>query len=140
MGDANKIELHGTNEGKMGETNIKARVWLGEAHKSETGKANIEAGTKSGARAVPNTDNNADGGGKLTNWHAEFAGFALAALATANCDGNSNLAISKETFLRIAISTPNKILATFAGFANTTFEKKPKVCKSNPFLFAVNHQ
>ena len=61
-------------------------------------------------------------------------------LAVANCADNSNLAVLKGTPLGATTFTSNEFLIIFAALANTILERKSKVCESNPFLFAANHQ
>ena len=139
VGGANKGGLGGTNKGGVGGTNIKAGIGIDEANKGGIGGADIEAGKKADVEAVVSTDNSADSGDKITDQYAGLIGLAFAALTTANCANNSNLAIPEETPSIAATSTSNEFLATFATFANTTLKKKSKVYKSNPFLFAANH-
>ena len=129
---ANKSGLGRTNEGKVGGTNIKAKVGVGEA--------NIEAGKKADAGAIASTDNSVDGSGKVTNKHTGLVDLMFAAFAVTNCLDNFDFAIPEGILLGAAIFTSNQFLATFATFANVTLKKKSKMCESNPFLFAVNHQ
>lgn len=103
-------------------------------------KANIKVDKKAGAGAVTSIDNSIDDGGKVTDWHAGLINLAIAALATANYARNFNLAIFKETPLGIATFTLNKFFATFAALTNTTLKRKPKMYKSNLFLFTANYQ
>ena len=81
---ANKGGLGGTDEGGVGKTNIKAGVGVDVADKDSMGEANIEVDKKVGTRAVANTDNSTDGGGKVTDCHAGLAGLAFAAHAAAD--------------------------------------------------------
>ena len=64
----------------------------------------------------------------------------FAAFATIDFANNSNLAIFEGTPSSAATSTSDEFLATFAALANTTLERESKMCESNPFLFAANHQ
>ena len=113
---------------------------MGGANKGDVSGANIESGKKAGIGVVISTDNSADSGGKVTDWHISLAGLAFAALAPADCANNSNLAISEGTPSNAASSTFNEFLATFAVFANTTLKRESKMCESNPFLFVINYQ
>ena len=140
MGRANKGRLGETDEGEVDGTNIKAGVGVGGADKGGVGGADIEAGKKAGAGAIASTDNSADGGGKVTDRHAGLAGLAFAAFTAVDCADNSNLAVPEGTPSGAATSTSDEFLATFAALANTTLERESKVCESNPFLFAANHQ
>ena len=140
MGRAGKDGLGGTDEGGVGGTNIEARVWVDGADKTGVGRANIEARKKAAVEAIASTDNSADDDNKVTDQHTGLAGLAFAALAAANCADNSNFAVLEETPSSAATSTSDKFLATFAALANTTLERESKVCESNPFLFAANHQ
>ena len=140
VGRADKGGLGGTDEGGVDGTDIEAGVGVGGADKGGVGGADIEAGKEAGAGAVASTDNSADGGGKVTDRHAGLAGLAFAALATVNCADNSNLAVLEGTSLGAATSTSDEFLATFVALANTTLERESKVCESNLFLFATNHQ
>ena len=54
----------------------------------------------------------------IIHWYAGLAGLAFAAFANTNYSNDS----------------------IFIVFAKTTLERKPKVYKSNMFLFTVNHQ
>ena len=140
VGGADKGGLGRTDEGGVGGTDIEAGVGVGGADKGGVGGADIEAGKKAGAGAIASTDNSADGGDKVTDRHAGLAGLAFAALAAADCADNSNLAVPEGTPSGAATSTSDEFLATFAALANTTLERESKVCESNPFLFAANHQ
>ena len=95
--------------------------------------ADIKAGKKAGVGAVANINNNADGGGKITDRHADLVGLVFAALTAANYADNSNLAVPERTSSGAATSTSDEFLAIFAAFTNTTLEKESKVCESNPF-------
>ena len=63
----------------------------------------------------------------------------FATFATANYADNSNLVVLEGTSSSATTFTSDKFLTTFATLANTILERKSKVCKSNPFLFAANH-
>ena len=139
VGGADKDELGGTKEGEVRGTDIKAGVGVHGVDKSDLDRANIEAGKKAGVRAVASTDNNANGGGKVTDRHAGLAGLAFAALAAVDCADNSNLAVPEGTPSSAATSTSDEFLATFAALRNVILERKSKVCESNPILFAANH-
>ena len=67
VGRADKGGLGGTDEGGVNGTNIEARVGVGGADKGGVRGADIEAGKKAGARAIANTDNSTNGGGKITD-------------------------------------------------------------------------
>lgn len=112
---------------------------VGGANKSGADGANIEANEKVGARAFTNSNNNADSGAKIFNWHAGLENLAFATFAAANCAENSNFAIFKGTLLSIASYILNKFFATFAALTNIALERELKVYKSNLFLFATNH-
>lgn len=113
---------------------------MGEADKGKVDEANIKADKKAGAEAFPSTNNSANDGDKVTDQCASLAGLAFPAFVAANYTKNSNLIVPKGTPLNAATSTPDEFLTTFAALANTTLKRKPKVCESNPFLFAANHQ
>ena len=140
MGGANKGGLGGTDKSGVVGTDIKAAVGVGGANKGNMSGANIEVDKKAGAGAVASIDNSTDGGGKITDQHAGFAGLAFASLAAANCADNSNLAISKKTPLSAATFSSDEFFTTFAALFNTAFERESKVYESNPFLFAANYQ
>lgn len=95
------------------------------------GGADIEVGKKAGARAITSTDNNANGGNKVTDQYTGLASLVFAALGAANCTENSNFAILKRILLGAIIFTPNKFFATFTTLTNITLEREPKVYESN---------
>ena len=134
MSRTNKSGLDGTHKGGVSRNDINTGVEVGGADKGSVGKADIKTYKKIDAETVASTDNSADGGNKVTDQHADLADLMFAALATVNCADNSNLTVLA------AITTSGKFLAIFATLANITLEKKSKVCESNPFLFATNHQ
>ena len=140
VGGADKDGLSMIDKGGIGGINIEVGVWVGEADKDGVGGVDIEAGKKTGAGAVGSTDNSTDCDGKVIDLHVGLAGLAFAALAAADCADNSNLAVPEGTPSGAATSTSDEFLATFAALANTTLERESKVCESNPFLFAANHQ
>lgn len=113
---------------------------VGRADNRSTGWVNIKAGKKADTGVIASTNNSADGGDKVTDQRAGLAGLVFTPLAAANCAANSNLAISEGTPSSAATFTPDEFLAIFAALANTTLKRKPKVCESNPFLFATHHQ
>ena len=126
--------------GKVDKTNIKTRFGLGKANKSKTGGASIETKKKAAAGDIANTDNSANGGGKVTDQCAGLTDLAFAALAAANYAGNSNLVVPEKTPLGAATSIFDEFFTIFAAFANIILERKSMMYKSNLFLFAANHQ
>lgn len=112
---------------------------MDKINKSEVDEADIEAGKKASIEAVASTNNNVDSGGKITDWHAGLTDLVFAALTTANCISDFNIVVPKKTFLGTATSTSDKFFTIFAIFPNTTLEKKPNMCESNPFLFVANY-
>lgn len=136
MDGANKSRLGDTNKGEVGGTNIEAGVGINRANKGSMSRADIETGRKAGAGAVASTNNNADGGGKVTDEQAGFTDLAFATFTTAD---NSNPNVSKEATSGAAISTFNKFFAIFAALVNTTLKRKSKMYEFNLFLFTANH-
>ena len=134
---ANKGRISAVNKGGMDRTN---KGGIGGANKGGVSGTNIEAGKKASTKIVVSTDNSADDSNKVINQHASLVSLLFAIFSTTNYFSNSNLVVLEETPLGTTIFTSNKFLITFAAFANTSLEKKPKLCKSNPFIFAVNHQ
>ena len=145
---ANKDGLGGTNEGGLGRTDksglggtdLEAGVGVGRANKGGVDGANIEAGNKASASAVASTDNAANGGVKVTDRNSGHSGLAIAFLAPSDCANNSNFAVPEKTPSSATTSISDDFLATFAALTNKILERKSKVCESNPFLFAANHQ
>lgn len=139
MDGANKSRLGDTNKGEVGGTNIEAGVGINRANKGSMSRADIETGRKAGAGAVASTNNNADGGDKVTDEQAGFTDLAFATFTTADYPDNSNPNVSKETTSGAAISTFDKFLAIFAALVNTTLKRKSKMYEFNLFLFTANH-
>ena len=83
---------------------------------------------KAAAKAILSTHNSKNNGNKVINQYIGLSNLVFATFVIANYTSNSNLAIPKKIPLVTAIFIFNKFFAIFAIFANTTFERKPKLC------------
>lgn len=115
----------------MSRTNLKIKVGLNKFNKVRTVGIIIEKDIKAGAKIVIGTLYIVNSGIKISDQHEKLIGLAIATLAMTNYANNFYFAIFVGLLWGIITSIPNNFLAIFAVFANTSLEKKTKVCEFN---------